>query len=117
MLKFKGYTIDGDLVLTGILKIVDSVKLMMSTSQGTRVYDYAFGSKLEDLLFESIDDRMIPEIISQLEDIFDRERRMRLINDTVRINKNIDNCSIELFFSLLYVNTKINFIYYRDLEN
>lgn len=115
MIKFSGYQVDGT-VIHGIDKVVDGVKMVIGHQKGTRAYDKKYGSDLESLLFETITDDLINDAEIILQEILDKERRVSYITNSLRLENDIDNCTVRMYFSVQYKSAKINFMYFRDTD-
>lgn len=113
MFKFKGYSYKDGGIISGIDKIVESINILMSTEIGTRVYDYNYGNRIIEQLFETYTDRDYPIIVSYIEDILSRERRVELESDSISVDV-INETNLQISFNINYKGAKINFIYYRS---
>lgn len=52
-----------------------------------------------------------------LSEIFEKERRLELIEDTLKIDLYPDNTLVSIEFSAMYKGAKVNFIYHREDDN
>ena len=115
MIKFKGYTENGS-IKSGLDKVVEGLNFIINQPEYSRAYD-SYGSRIKSILFDTINENMKKDIEVILSEIFEKERRLELIDDTVEIDLQPDNTLVAIKFSAMYKSTKVNFIYHRDDEN
>ena len=115
MIKFKGYTENGN-IKSGLDKVVDGLNVAINQPEYSRAYDKD-GSRLRTLLFGTINDEMKKDIEVILSEIFEKERRLELLENTLEIDLQPDNTLVAIQFSTMYKGAKVNFIYHRGDEN
>lgn len=115
MIRFKGYS-EGGNIKSGLSKVLEGLNYVINQPYYSRAYD-KYGSRLKSLLFDTINDEMKKDIEVIISEIIEKERRLDLIDDSLKIDLYPDNTLVSIEFSAMYKGAKINFIYHREDEN
>lgn len=78
-------------VLTNVNAVIQSISNILTTPKGTRVFNSEFGSNIEDLLFELMDDITALQIYSEVVDAIGRwEPRATLVTNMCSVTPDYD---------------------------
>lgn len=111
--------VSGRGVLTAGQQLIDqSIQEILSTPQGTRLFLPEYGSRLEELLFETNDEvlaGMIRLFVSEAIAVW--ERRIRFVDADLTIEESL--VLINITYEILASNQIRSYIYpfYRKIEN
>lgn len=88
---FRPHPVTGDVTkLTNVDAVKTSVKNLILTSFGERFYQYTLGSRVYDVLFETVSSLYESVLAEEIRNVIDNYEPRAIIN-TIKVNENADS--------------------------